>query len=52
MIPVVGKVTTGGACLVGGIAGGFGFGWLGHTLGQWAGEAAYDFVTDLHWTSR
>lgn len=49
VFPVVGEVTTGGACLVGGIAGGFGAGWLGYILGQWAGEAAYDFVAEITW---
>jgi hypothetical protein len=52
VIPVVGEVTTGGACIVGGIAGGVGAGWLGYLLGQWAGEATYDFVTEFQWTSR
>jgi hypothetical protein len=52
VLPVVGEVTTGGACLVGGIAGGVGAGWLGYLLGQWAGEATYDFVTEFQWLSR
>jgi hypothetical protein len=52
VLPIVGEVTTGGACLVGGIAGGFGAGWIGAILGQWAGEAAYDFSTNLVWTSQ
>lgn len=51
-LPIVGEVTTGGACLIGGIAGGFGAGWVGALLGQWGGEAAHDFVTDLSWTRR
>ena len=38
--------------LVGGIAGGVGAGWLGYLLGQWAGEATYDFVTEFQWISR
>jgi hypothetical protein len=45
----VGEVTTGGACVIGGIAGGAGAGWLGYLLGSWAGEATYDFVTDFQW---
>jgi len=49
VLPIVGKVTTGGACLVGGIAGGFGAGWLGYVLGQWAGEASHDFATEWLW---
>jgi hypothetical protein len=52
VLPVVGEVTTGGACIVGGIAGGVGAGWLGYLLGQWAGEATYDFVTDFQWLSK
>lgn len=42
VVPIVGEVTTGGACVVGGIAGGAGPGWLGYLLGSWAGEATYD----------
>jgi hypothetical protein len=49
VLPIVGKVTTGGACLVGGIAGGFGAGWLGYVLGQWAGEASHDYATEWLW---
>lgn len=49
VIPIVGEVTTGGACVIGGIAGGAGAGWLGYLLGSWAGEATYDFVTDFQW---
>jgi hypothetical protein len=44
LIPIVGKAATGGARVVGGIAGGAAAVWLGHVLGQWAGEASYDFV--------
>ena len=52
VVPIVGQISTGGACLIGGIAGGFSAGWLGHVLGQWAGESAYDFVTTWQWTRR
>lgn len=48
-IPIVGEVTEGGACLVGGIIGGFGLGSAGGILGQKAGEATYDYVTQLKW---
>jgi hypothetical protein len=51
VVPIVGEVTMGGACLIGGIAGGFGAGWIGYILGQWAGEASYDFVSQLAWIS-
>lgn len=46
VIPIVGEVT---ACVIGGIAGGAGAGWLGYLLGSWAGDATYDFVTDFQW---
>jgi hypothetical protein len=49
VLPVVGEVTTGGACFVGGILGGIGVGWLGHRAGSAAGVAAYNFATDFHW---
>lgn len=53
VVPVVGEVTTAGACVIGGIAGGFGAGWVGALLGQWGGEASYDFITtDLTWSKR
>lgn len=52
VIPIVGEVTTGAACVIGGIAGGAGAGWLGYLLGQWAGEATYDFVTEFLWISK
>lgn len=50
VLPVVGEITTGGACLVGGIAGAAGAGWLGSLLGERAGTAAYDGVTNFRWT--
>lgn len=49
VIPVVGEVGTGGACLVGGIVGGLGLGWLGNEAGRAAGVALYDFTTSAHW---
>ena len=49
VVPVVGEVTEGGLCLVGGILGGFGVGWLSREAGKKAGEAVYDFVTTFRW---
>jgi hypothetical protein len=49
-VPVVGEVTEGAACLVGGIMGSVGVGWLGRTAGRASGEAIYEFVTDFQWT--
>jgi hypothetical protein len=43
----VGQIGTDGACLVGGIAGGFGAAWIVGRLGQREAEAAYDFTTAL-----
>lgn len=51
-IPVVGEGAEGGACVVGAVIGGFGFGALGGAGGQAAAEAAYDYVTQLRWTQR
>ncbi len=49
VVPIVGEVTEGGLCLVGGIVGGFGGGWLSREAGKKAGETAYDFVTTFRW---
>lgn len=46
-IPVAGEVTTGGACLFGGILGGMGLGWLGRKAGEQAGEGLYDIVNEV-----
>jgi hypothetical protein len=49
VVPIVGEVTEGGLCLVGGIVGGLGGGWLSREAGKKAGEAVYDFVTTFRW---
>lgn len=49
VIPLVGEIGTGGACLVGGILGGLGGGAAGAWLGDRAGTAVYDYVTTLEW---
>jgi hypothetical protein len=48
-VPVVGEGVEGTACLVGGIVGGLGVGWLGRKSGESIGAAAYDIVTEFHW---
>ncbi len=49
VVPVFGEIGEGGACLVGGLLGGFGLGAVGGLGGQAAGAAAYDYVTKLRW---
>src|SRR5262249_58836881 len=51
-VPVVGEGVEGGACIVGGLIGGFGFGALGGWGGEAAATAGYDYVTRLRWTRR
>lgn len=46
-LPLVGGVTTGGACLVGGMLGGLGIGWLGRQAGEWAGDEVYEMSNHL-----
>lgn len=48
-LPVVGEVTEGTMCAVGGILGGLGVGWVGREAGKATGEAVYDFVTTFRW---
>lgn len=48
-LPVVGEVAEGTLCVVGGILGGLGVGWLGREAGKAGGEAVYDFVTTFRW---
>ena len=49
VIPIWGEVTAGGACLVGGLLGGFGFGALGHKVGRDIGNYIYNHATDFQW---
>lgn len=49
MVPIVGEVTTGGACLLGGIIGTVGGGAFGRWLGEKGGEAAHDAVGEWQW---
>jgi hypothetical protein len=49
VVPVVGEVTEGTVCLVGGIAGGLGMGWLGQAAGGAGGEAMHKFVSTFSW---
>ena len=49
LLPVVGEVSEGTLCAVGGILGGFGIGWVGREAGRAGGEAVYDFVTTFRW---
>jgi hypothetical protein len=49
LLPVVGEVTAGTLCAVGGIVGGIGIGWAGREAGKVGGEAVYDFVTTVRW---
>jgi hypothetical protein len=49
VLPVVGEVTEGTLCVVGGILGGLGVGWVGREAGKSTGEAVYDFVTTFRW---
>ena len=54
VLPVVGEVTTGGACFVGGILGGLGVGWLGRKAGEVAGEEIYRIsneVSEFRWVA-
>jgi hypothetical protein len=50
VLPVVGEITTGGACLVGGLVGGLGLGYLGHKLGGSIGETVHTSVSEFTWS--
>jgi hypothetical protein len=47
VLPLVGEVSTGGACLIGGILGGIGIGFVGRKAGEAAGEAAYHLYNEV-----
>lgn len=49
LVPIVGEVTTGGACLVGSLIGGVGGGMAGRWAGEKVGAATYDWVTEWEW---
>jgi hypothetical protein len=49
VVPIVGEVTTGGACLLGGIIGTVGGGAFGRWLGEMGGEAVHDGVGEWQW---
>jgi hypothetical protein len=49
VLPVVGEVTTGTLCVVGGVLGGLGVGWASREAGKAVGEAGYNFVTTFRW---
>ncbi|MGA2985657.1 MAG: hypothetical protein ABSG32_17745 [Terriglobia bacterium] len=49
VVPVVGEVSEGTACFVGGIVGGLGLGFGLRKAGEAVGEKTYDFVTTLTW---
>lgn len=49
-IPAVGEGVECGACVVGGLIGGFGLGAVGGAAGEKAGEAVHDYVTRIRWT--
>jgi hypothetical protein len=49
LLPVVGEVTEGSLCAVGGILGAIGVGWVGREAGKATGAAVYDFVTTFRW---
>ncbi|HET7865056.1 MAG TPA: hypothetical protein VFL86_11690, partial [Burkholderiaceae bacterium] len=50
VIPVVGEVAVGGACLVGGLLGGVGLGYIGHRVGQSIGVTLYTAVSEFRWS--
>lgn len=49
IVPFWGEVSTGGACFVGGLLGGFGVGFVGHKVGSEIGLAIYNRVSDFRW---
>lgn len=49
VLPVVGEVTEGTLCAVGGILGGLGIGWAGREAGKATGDTLFDFVATFRW---
>lgn len=49
VLPIVGEVTTGGACLVGGLIGGLGLGLVGHRVGRAIGSVAHTTWSEFSW---
>ena len=49
VIPIWGEVTTGGACLIGGLLGGLGVGAMGHKVGSEIGMMIYNDATEFQW---
>lgn len=49
MLLVIGEVTEGVLCAVGGILGAIGVGWAGREAGESSGAAVYDFATTFRW---
>ena len=47
LIPFAGELTEGGACVIGGILGGLGFGWLGNSAGRSTGEGLYKILNEV-----
>lgn len=50
VLPIVGEVTTGGACLMGGLIGGLGLGYVGHRAGAVIGSTVYTQVSEFTWS--
>ena len=49
VVPIWGEVTTGGACLVGGIIGGLGIGYAGQRVGSEIGTVVYNQASEFQW---
>jgi hypothetical protein len=52
VVPVVGEISTGTACFVGGVLGGFGAGAIGRWGGERVGEAVYRRLVACDWLDR
>jgi hypothetical protein len=49
VVPIVGEVTTAGACMIGGVLGTIGVGAIGRWLGERGGAALHDNITEWRW---